>query len=445
MAIELDEPLDVFGQNPKLSRLYTQLCFCFPVPDSSPGTQSSIVSHLKSGLERLTASFPWVAGQVVQEDGIFKVVPFEKTPILAIEDFSNDVPTFEEYRKAGFPFRILDERIISARNTLPERFNEPALVFLLQANFITGGLLLVFSARHNCMDMAGQGQVIHLFAKACREEPFTAEELRIGNLPRRNAIPLLTNHRLIQEQISPEPPTVVEKGKQGPAVWANILFSGTSISTLKSFAMSSIPSGFISTDDVLSALLWQAITRARLPRLASCQDSTFERQVDARKYLGLPATYVGNAVYKTSTTLSIQMILNESVGTVAAHLRASLNRREIADKVLGEATLLSQNLSSTAKIPTTSIEAAPPRPKIPPTDIKMSSWAKGGCYELVFGNSLGKVEAVRRPRFEAWEGLAYLLPKRGDGEIAAAVCLREEDLGRLKNDGELRRWGVFVG
>lgn len=78
-------------------------------------------------------------------------------------------------------------------------------------------------------------------------------------------------------------------------------------------------------------------------------------------------------------------------------------------------------------------------------NVKMSSWAKEKCYEFDFGCCLGKPEAVRRPAFEAWEGLAFLMPKRIDGEIAAAVCLREEDTERLKADENFAKWVRWVG
>jgi hypothetical protein len=95
---------------------------------------------------------------------------------------------------------MLDESDIAAQNTLAvihggqSVLEEVIPVFLVQANFITGGLLLTFSAQHGSMDMAGQVQVIHLLAKACRNEPFTISELSIGNMDRKNIIPLFDDY-----------------------------------------------------------------------------------------------------------------------------------------------------------------------------------------------------------------------------------------------------------
>ena len=64
---DLNDSLNVFEQQPGLNQLYTQICFCFPVANA-PSYQA-IISTLKNGLERLSKSFPWVAGQIVNEGG----------------------------------------------------------------------------------------------------------------------------------------------------------------------------------------------------------------------------------------------------------------------------------------------------------------------------------------------------------------------------------------
>ncbi|KAL1584125.1 hypothetical protein WHR41_07327 [Cladosporium halotolerans] len=75
----------------------------------------------------------------------------------------------------------------------------------------------------------------------------------------------------------------------------------------------------------------------------------------------------------------------------------------------------------------------------------MSSWAKEACHDFDFGRILGRAEAIRRPSFEGWEGLAYMMPRTLSGEIVVALCLRPEDLEALKRDREFARWGRYVG
>jgi len=127
-------------------------------------------------------------------------------------------------KRANFPFSMLDETIIAPCKTLPgssdESASDSAPVFLLQANFIPGGLVLTFVAQHNTMDMTGQGQIIHLFSKACRNEQFTSEELSTGNLARRNLIPLLDDSykqgsELARQIVKPTPSHPISNDTNG--------------------------------------------------------------------------------------------------------------------------------------------------------------------------------------------------------------------------------------
>jgi hypothetical protein len=58
---------------------------------------------------------------------------------------------------------------------------------------------------------------------------------------------------------------------------------------------------------------------------------------------------------------------------------------------------------------------------------------------------MGKPEAVRRPRFHPVEGLTFLMPNTADRGLAVAVCLRNEDLERLREDKEFIKYGTYVG
>ncbi|WP_105605767.1 hypothetical protein [Cronobacter sakazakii] len=77
------------GQQPFMVKIYTQISFCFPITD--PSTHPAITATLKTGLQRLSQSFPWVAGQVKDDGtGVFKIKPFEETPPLVVKDLRDD-------------------------------------------------------------------------------------------------------------------------------------------------------------------------------------------------------------------------------------------------------------------------------------------------------------------------------------------------------------------
>jgi trichothecene 3-O-acetyltransferase len=441
--------LDILGEQAGLFKLYTQLCLCFRMTDDT--LQAAIVNKVTHGLERLAASYPWVAGQVVNsKPDEYRIAPYEKIPRLVVKDVRADpsMQSMEALREARFPISMLDESAIAHINTLAAGTEGPAPIFVVQANFVKGGLLLVFVAQHNLMDMTGMDQVMHLLSKACHDQQFTPEEIRIGNLDRHNLIPLLDEFYTPGPELSRQIAKPVETDRADEitspppeCVWTYFLFPSASLANLKSSATKSLtnPLSFVSTDDVLSAFIWQRISRARLPRLTPSDETTFARAIDPRRYLDIPATYPGLVQNMTYTTSTFEHLINEPLGKIASQLR-----KEVDPKT--------SNLAYATRALTTAFHRAEDKSTIGVTstldlgkDIMLSSWAKYASYRLDFNLGLGKPEAVRRPGFTPVESLFYLMPKRGDGEVAAALCLRLEDLGRLRKDEEFMRVAEYIG
>ena len=461
---DLDVYLDILGQQPGLHRLYTQICICFSVSDEC--SHPAITDTLTNGLERLLASFPWLAGQVVNEgsdegnSGIFKIKPWESPPRLVVTDRTLDpsIPTMDALRQANFPFRMLDESIIAPRKTLPgspdESPSDPAPVFLIQATFITGGLLLTFVGNHQAMDMTGQGQVMDLFSKACHNEQFTSEELSCGNLARRNLIPFLDDSYeqgsgLAHQIARPTPSEATLSGTNDQfspssppeCTWAYFSFEPSSLTNLKALATKIVElfSGHISTNDTLTAFVWQSVMRARCPRLSPTVEATLARAVDTRRYLAISPTYPGVVNNMSYHTYTLQKLLEEPLGTVISRLRSAINPRtsKLGYNTRALATLLNRTQDKSNINVAATLDLS--------VDIMVSSWAKLDCYDLDFNLGLGKPDCVRRPQFPPCESLIYLMPKRQDGEIAVGVCLRVEDMERLRADDEFAKYGRYIG
>jgi hypothetical protein len=77
-------------------------------------------------------------------------------------------------------------------------------------------------------------------------------------------------------------------------------------------------------------------------------------------------------------------------------------------------------------------------------DVMFSSWAGQGLYQQSFGK-LGKPQIAKRHRFKPMEGLIYFMPRTDAGDIDVAVCLREEDIERLRADEVLTKYGKYIG
>jgi hypothetical protein len=134
---------------------------------------------------------------------------------------------------------------------------------------------------------------------------------------------------------------------------------------------------------------------------------------------------------------SLRELVNESLGVVAAAFRAALVPEDLVFRTRALATYY-ERIQDKSKISVTAgleLDA----------DLMISSWAKPDCYEIDCGLGLGKPEAVRRPMFTPVESLIYFMPKRTDGEIAVGMGLRDEDLGRLREDTEFSKFATYIG
>lgn len=446
-STDFDVELDIYGQQP-LMRLYTQLSFCFPV---SYPLDTIFISTLSQGLKRLTTAIPWLSGQVVSEardqgeTPVWKIKPLDKNPQLIVKNLGDNAsaPTMKGLQDAGFPMSMLHEDMIAPRPTfIPPAESEPVL--LLQLNLIRDGLILTVNGHHAAMDVVGQAEIIRLLSKSCRDEALTDDEIKAMNLSRRSMVPLLDKYEpgpeidnmLIKPAASAEdavPPAPVK------ASWACFSFSEKSLSELKSDASktSSSPTGFISTDDALTALVWQSVTRVRLARCDCTTETNLSRAVDARPFVGAPKGYPGLLQTMTYHNSTMQQLVDSPLGIVASQLRSELIPEKLSWNTRASATYLDQQVDKSGFSVVAKIK--------PSTGLMFSSWAKVDCCSQDFGLGLGKPQAVRRPSFVPVECLMYLMPKALNGDIVAEFSLRDEDMERLKRDEEFMNYARYIG
>lgn len=439
--------LDILGQQPLL-QIYTQLCFCFPISDSS--VEDSIAETLSNGFEKLSNVFPWISGQVVNvgasEDstGIFKVTEMKNYSQLTFKNLHNDpnAPNWSRLKKLEFPMNLLDEDIIAPRRTLPGgpgwSPTEIKPVFLIQCNFIDGGVIITFNAHHAVMDMTGQSEMIRLFNKACNEEEFTKEEIKIGNMSRSGSIPKSTNYN--EDKLNNflmDPNAFLDFQNLPKASWCYFSFNKESLIELKAKAMSDLSTAFISSDDSLTAFIWKSISRAREPRLGDSYTTVLARAVDMRQYIGLPASYPGLLQSMSFQDFIIGDIIKDPLGLIASRLRSELDKDKLVEGIKSLASFIEIKsdkscVSFVAKMKSSS-------------DVQVSSWSKVKAFEFDFNLRLGFPESVRRPHFTPCESLIYFMPKRPDGEVSVAISLRDEDLDRLKKDAIFLKYCKVIG
>ncbi|ETN42412.1 uncharacterized protein HMPREF1541_01566 [Cyphellophora europaea CBS 101466] len=440
---------DVLGSLQMIKR-YSLISLFFTTPgDSSP---ESITDGLNDALRKLAQAFPYLAGRVVYDGrddahtGIRKIVPHEGVIPLLVKDFCTDadVASMEDMVAARFPMRMLDpQRIVPpiAMTWATDNFDKYAPVLILQANIIRGGLILTIAGNHATMDMTGLGIVISFIAKACGREPFTDEEIEEGNQDRRNVVPLLDDSyqpgsELDDSLIKPPPPDAPPMTIP-PAKWVYLNFPSSPLPKLKTAASDQSVVPYISTDDAISALLWQRITHARATLHPTLHPfaSQLCRTVSLRSFLKLKG-YIGHLV--DCVYARLPDVHNLPLGEIAGRLRLQLrDEAKIVQHMRAYATAL-HRLDDKTQI----VNGAQLNPNV---DVVVSSYANLKCSELDFGAELGgNPVAARRPRMDAWPSLLYIMPRDRNGETAVAVCLPEEELEVLKRDEVLAKFAAFT-
>lgn len=446
--------LNILEQRPNWARVTTNIAWFFGRSENVDTTK--MITTLQNGLDRLVMSFPWIAGQVVNEgfdtennnSGVYRIVPRNVKPEIVVRDYraALSFPEFNELRRVGFATKWLDEDTFSPRPTLALKPGEVNPVLLVQANIIANGFVVVFSGNHSAMDMPGQAQVIRWFAKACRGEAFDKEELEIGNMPRRDLVPLLDStyqpgDELLQQTV-PAPTIAAPANQPKDEIklrWATFSFPSASVATLKATATATRTSLFVSTDDVLSAFLWQAIARARLHRLKADDTSTVGRAMNVRRALDIPSKYPGLAQNTMFRTCPLRELDELPLGVIASALRDAITSSSpsVSHYTRSLATALSRSTNKGRFRIAARLDMA--------KDVLLTSHASMGGYDLDFSLNLGVPEAVRRTPLVEFEGLLILLPSTPSGDVAVTTCLREEDLERLEADGLMLKYAQFLG
>lgn len=141
----------------------------------------------------------------------------------------------------------------------------------------------------------------------------------------------------------------------------------------------------------------------------------------------------------TYITLPLSSLVSStSLNSLSSSLRLALNPSDLSFAIRSLATHISLTAADMSGIfPGANLDFS--------TDIFLSSWARLACYKFDFKLGLGLPESVRRPRYAAVESLMYLMPMDRSGGIDAAICIRDEDLERLRRDQEFREYADWIG
>ncbi|GAB7327986.1 hypothetical protein MBLNU13_g00046t1 [Cladosporium sp. NU13] len=447
--MDIDGTLNIFEQRPIWSRLAINLAFCFCL--SGTIDVAVINEKLQNALVTVASNFPWITGEVITEgrnaegnSGVSKIVSGVDMPRLITKDHREapSIPSMQQLGENGHPVSVLDESVFAPRAAAVAIPFEARPVLLVQANIVHDGLVLVFSGDHAAMDMPGLLQIIRWFSKACHNDPLPSTELTIGNMSRRDLIPLLgptyQSGEGLTQQIPPTSKTGVPLSRQS-CTWATFKIPSRAVRKIKATAMATCTSPFVSTDDSLSAFIWQSVARARVSRLAPETICKVVRAIDVRKVLGIPSDYPGLVQNNLFHQLPVHELSTCPLGTVASMLREAIVCKspslEFYSRAL--ATSLSRTTDKSSLRVGANLDLS--------SDLLLSSSTTSGAYQLDFALGLGLPDAVRMTCQDPFESMTYLLPFTPEGDAAILICLRGPDLTAMMADESFSRFAQYVG
>lgn len=280
----------------------------------------AITGKLAAGFARVLNDMPWIGGQIIngspEGQNPLSTESFHAKPrpgSWCERDLRNgpSMATMDTLRQRHFPCSLLHESDIASHPTFQQGAAgsgpEPSVVFAVQAGLISGGIILTFVAHHQVMDLVALGRIMHLLSRVCSGGSLTSEDIMAANLTRYTILPLLLDSHPPNSALGGHSPKATSsraantRTAEAPTapppncIWSYFSFSNLSLTSLKTLAMEgrSPKISYISTDDALTVVIWQSITRAWIPRLASDIKSTLTRAVDMRRYFGIPLAILG--------------------------------------------------------------------------------------------------------------------------------------------------------
>lgn len=415
-----------------MPRTYVSQILCFPA--TNPG----VFERLKDGLHGVIKDVPYLLSGVEDSDdpkGAVRLTRPCQNPdeLITWQDLSANLD-YDALKKSNFPPAALTAPGIRPPSTLAP-FPSPEPVFRAKLSLINGGVLLCVAVHHNTTDITGLGALLGIWASHCRLGS-SADVAPDRSWYDRSVLLGLPAATAIGEPKVPELIHVVKKDEQARPVRAAptsrafetrvFHFPPASLHELKTsvnrhVSTSTDTVGWVSTGDILTAVLWSAAIWAEQSnhdgRLDGDDICTAGIPVNFRSRFNpvLPPNYLGAAFAMTVAAVPRSELLSLSTDNVTA---SSLRDGYLAARLARIASAIRASLyhvdhtrvgSALGHISSqTDITAIKLGPRH--EGISLVSWADEGVHELDWGEALGRCDAVRLPKM-AGKRYPIVLPR----------------------------------
>ncbi|KAF2709392.1 hypothetical protein K504DRAFT_273448 [Pleomassaria siparia CBS 279.74] len=478
MATNKELHLSIIDQN--TVRVYIPIFPIFPFPDSNQA--ESAIKGLVDGLQVTLASFPFLAGSIRLADSesgklsltyATEITDVQRSGLLTSKQLSpDDYPcTYEELKREGMPPSAITGSIFCPDNirNLPglddgngfvdfTKTDAPAMS--IQLTFIPGGLILGIYIHHVVMDFSGMNEFWEYWAQSVKggmqgSPLLVPDSSSHSQLRRQIDVRAVQHTRTMNTDLMSYrdgPPDYV-KNLRDDAPCSHRLFV-ISAERIRKFrdALEEQFNMKITICNIITALFWIHVTRARSSRLRSNKQSSIGIATNLRGRImpRLDKTYTGNMALCTKATLPIDELTAQDQDNNEIMIRAVKEVQEAVARV--DDDWVNDHVSFFHSIePITNTEIALQFRFGP--DLYITSWMHAGILTREWdipGTSSAVPEYFRRV-YGLSDGALNIMPRRssphGRPQDPYEVSLRlaTEDMDRvLEEKGGLASWAERV-
>ncbi|KAI1206485.1 transferase family-domain-containing protein [Annulohypoxylon truncatum] len=451
-----------------MPRGYVRQMLCFP-------STSAEVSHtLKTGLARVLADVPYLlAGIITSEDRKHVSLSecYQTLEDLYSEQDISDAIDYVVIKQHHFPPSSFAGPGIIPTDTQPP-FPNPTPVFRTKLSLVKGGLILCVAVHHCTTDITGFGALLKLWASHCRTGASAAagfdpawlnrkallERPDTSNRPTPASIPELLHVK------GPDELTKIAALASQPSdpTTGVFFFPQKTLQALKHAVNKHIASwgngGWVSSSDILTALLWSAVLSAESDPMSDRKGSNtigFPVNFRSRFNPPLPPDYLGTAFIMTTATASRDDLISLSFHAGSSNDDEPLDSASIS-KLADIASIIRASLHSIDEERVRNVllyldGASGDHPPItlgPRHDgVSIVSWADQNIYGLDWGDIVGTCDAVRLPKL-MYKRYPIVLPRvpanpAGDEGLEVIVSFDRQVFDKFRQSWPMRRFSTL--
>ncbi|KAF5008241.1 hypothetical protein FDECE_5477 [Fusarium decemcellulare] len=395
---------------------------------------------LQNGLDALAKQLPFLSGHVLPTSSSLEI-RYSDAGLTLVNKGSIET-SYESLAGKNMPPSDIPTDVWPFSQAIDEAtFKSGAPVFGASVfRFSDGqGIGLCICIHHNMVDGTGFGEVLKLWTRLIT----TDVDVEVKGVDRLAELEQALGARLVDapadtDALFAKHPEYSKLPPAFPGEFPSCTSKVLAIPISRIDSIKSSSSKTLSTNTIVSALLWASITRARLqrnPDLAT-QSSRLATAVNGRRRIDPDFSmdekpYLGNVVMYALADVAVQDLSPTSSESVAKICEA-IASSQASDKI--DASHIAEVYKLVTSVPDYRA-MFPGWDLFSSRDLTITSWADLDIYNSSFGPELGKPEFARVPYNEA-DGVGMILPrKRGSEEkIEVMVMLRRDDMEVLEKD-----------